>query len=79
MPQASPGSITSSLVDDVFFILRKCGLRAIASGSVQCCAALLGELNNLVANTLRDALTAKLAGGGAAKLLAAAPALDTGG
>eukprot|EP00798_Chlamydomonas_sp_ICE-L_P008858 gene8858-3742_t len=30
-----PGSLTSSMVDDVFFILRKCGLRALTSGSVQ--------------------------------------------
>ncbi len=77
LSQASPGSLTSSLVDDVFFILRKCGLRALASGSVQCCTALLTELNNLLANTLRDALAGRMAGG-AARLLAAAPALDGG-
>jgi hypothetical protein len=33
--QLSPGSLTSSLVDDVFFIMRKCGRRVLASGSVQ--------------------------------------------
>lgn len=36
--EAAPGALTSSSVDDVFFILRKCGLRALASGSVQCSA-----------------------------------------
>jgi hypothetical protein len=33
--QVSSGSLTSSMVDDVFYILRKCGLRVLASGSVQ--------------------------------------------
>lgn len=51
--ETSPGSLTSSLVDDVFFILHKCGSRALSSGSAQCSVALLAELNNLVANTLR--------------------------
>ena len=99
--QASPGSLTSSLVDDIFFILRKCGLRAMASGNVQvithflpgsccskltchssaqCCSALLGELNNLIANTLRDALAGRLsAGGGPSKLLSGAPSSTSEG
>lgn len=76
--EVPPQALTSSLVDDVFFILRKCGMRALASGSVQCCAALLAELNNVVANTLRDALAARLAPG-PARLLAAAPAADSPG
>ncbi|GAX77377.1 hypothetical protein CEUSTIGMA_g4823.t1 [Chlamydomonas eustigma] len=72
--ESSPGSLTSSLVDDVFFILRKCGLRAMASGSVQCCAALLAELNNVVSNLLKESLGGKVAAqGAAARLLAAAP------
>lgn len=66
----SPGSLTSSLVDDVFFILKKCGARALSTGSVQCAAALLGEVNDLLANQLRGALAGRLAGG-PARLLAA--------
>lgn len=33
--EVGPGQLTSSLVDDVFFILRKCGMRALASSSAQ--------------------------------------------
>jgi hypothetical protein len=53
----------------------QCGMRALASGSVQCCAALLAELNNVLGNTLRDALASRLAPG-PARLLAVAPGLD---
>lgn len=59
------------MVDDAFFILRKCGARAISTGSVQCAAALLGQLNDLLANQLRAALAGCLAGG-PARLAAAA-------
>ncbi|KAF5839443.1 hypothetical protein DUNSADRAFT_727 [Dunaliella salina] len=33
--QLIPGSLTSSMVDDVFFIFRKCALRALTTSSVQ--------------------------------------------
>lgn len=51
-----PDALTSSMVDDAFYILKKCGSRALATGSVQCVAALLGELNDLLANSYRGAL-----------------------
>ncbi|KAG1668624.1 hypothetical protein FOA52_001493 [Chlamydomonas sp. UWO 241] len=70
--EVSPGQLTSSLVDDVFFILRKCGMRALASGSPSAAAPLLAELDNLIGNVLRDALSARLAPG-PARLLVAAP------
>ncbi|WIA35384.1 hypothetical protein OEZ86_003832 [Tetradesmus obliquus] len=77
-----PGSLTSSVVDDVFFILKKCGSRTLASRSMHCVAAILGQLNDLLANKLKAALLAKVAAG-PAKLLAAAPPLpgaaDAGG
>ncbi|KAF8060573.1 COG4 [Scenedesmus sp. PABB004] len=72
------GALTSSVVDDAFFILKKCGGRALATRSVQCAAAVLGQLNDLAANKLRAALAAKL-GAGPGRLLAAAPALDGSG
>ncbi|EFJ43661.1 component of oligomeric golgi complex 4 [Volvox carteri f. nagariensis] len=50
------GALTSSMVDDVFFILRKVGLRALAAGQFQATAALLAELNNVLANLFRNAL-----------------------
>ncbi|KIY96251.1 Conserved oligomeric Golgi complex subunit 4 [Monoraphidium neglectum] len=67
-----PGALTSSMVDDAFYILKKCGARALATGSVQCVAALVGELNDSLANTYRAALQSRLAGG-PARLVAAAP------
>ncbi|GIL67932.1 hypothetical protein Vafri_21202, partial [Volvox africanus] len=67
------GALTSSMVDDVFFILRKVGLRALAAGQFQATAALLAELNNVLANQFRNALQAKLSVG-PAKALAALPA-----
>ncbi|KAF6250525.1 component of oligomeric golgi complex 4, partial [Scenedesmus sp. NREL 46B-D3] len=76
------GSLTSSVVDDAFFILKKCGSRALATRSIHCVCAILGQLNDLLANKLKGALLAKTASG-PAKLLAAAPALpgaaDAGG
>lgn len=74
--------MTSSVVDDAFFILKKCGSRALATRSIHCVCAILGQLNDLLANKLKGALLAKTASG-PAKLLAAAPALpgaaDAGG
>ncbi|KAK9819498.1 hypothetical protein WJX81_007056 [Elliptochloris bilobata] len=55
----SGGALTTSMVDDVFFILQKCGRRALATGSVQCVCAVLGQLNNLLAHNLRAALDAQ--------------------
>jgi hypothetical protein len=51
-----PDALTSSMVDDTFYILRKCGSRALATGSVQVVAALLGELNDALAGAYRGAL-----------------------
>lgn len=72
--QMAPDALTSSMVDDAFFILKKCGSRALATGSVQCVAALLGDLNDLLANSYRAALQSRLAGG-PGRLVAAAPQL----
>lgn len=33
--EAAAGSLTSSAVDDVFYVLRKCATRALACGNVQ--------------------------------------------
>jgi hypothetical protein len=51
--------LTTSMVDDVFFILQKCGQRALASGNLQCVCAILGQLNNLLASNLRQALDSR--------------------
>ena len=55
----SPDALTTSMVDDVFFILQKCGGRALAIGSLQCLCAILGQLNTLLRDSLRSALEYK--------------------
>ncbi|EIE27386.1 COG4-domain-containing protein [Coccomyxa subellipsoidea C-169] len=52
----SADALTTSMVDDVFFILQKCGRRALATGNLQCLCAILGQINNLLSNSLRTAL-----------------------
>lgn len=52
----STDALTTSMVDDVFFILQKCGRRALATGNLQCLCAILGQINNLLSNSLRTAL-----------------------
>jgi hypothetical protein len=64
--------LVSSLVDDTFFIMQKCARRALATGSLQCCCALLTELNNILASGFRAAVAAKLANAGQ-RLMAAMP------
>ena len=55
----SQDALTTSMVDDVFFVLQKCGGRALAIGSLQCLCAILGQLNNLLRDSLRSALEYK--------------------
>lgn len=52
----SADALTTSMVDDVFFILQKCGRRALATSNLQCLCAILGQINNLLSNSLRTAL-----------------------
>ena len=54
------GALTTSMVDDVFFILQKCGRRALATANVACVCAILGQLNNLLSSTYYPQLRAKL-------------------
>ena len=51
--------LTTSVVDDTFFILQKCGIRALATGNLQCVCAILGHVNSLLASHLRAALEHK--------------------
>lgn len=52
-------ALTTSMVDDVFYILQKSGQRALSSGNLQCACAILGQLNNLLASNLRQALDSR--------------------
>ncbi|KAK9830013.1 hypothetical protein WJX72_009198 [[Myrmecia] bisecta] len=68
-------ALTTSMVDDVFFILQKCGRRALATRSVQCVCAILGQLNNLLDTNLRRALDSAWRPASTRLLQAAAAAL----
>lgn len=52
----SGDALTTSLVDDVFFILQKVGRRSLGTASVQCICAVLTQLNSLLSSDLRLAL-----------------------
>ncbi|KAK9800904.1 hypothetical protein WJX73_009018 [Symbiochloris irregularis] len=64
--------LTTSVVDDTFFILQKCGGRALATGNLQCVCAVLGHLNSLLTSTLRASLEHKWKGA-ALKLVQSLP------
>ena len=55
----SGDALTTSLVDDVFFILQKVGQRSLTTASVQCVCAVLTQLNSLLAADLRLALDSR--------------------
>lgn len=55
----TPGAPLTSMVDDVFFIVQKCGRRALATGNVQCACAVLGAGNGLLGTDVTAALDAK--------------------
>ncbi|KAK9828174.1 hypothetical protein WJX74_001770 [Apatococcus lobatus] len=69
-------ALTTSLVDDVFFILQKVGRRSLATASVQCICAVLTQLNSLLASDLRLVLDTRWKAA-STKLPSAAPT-DTG-
>lgn len=54
----TPGAPITSMVDDVFFIVQKCGRRGLSTGNVQCACAVLSQGNTLLATELRAALDA---------------------
>ncbi|XP_038069767.1 conserved oligomeric Golgi complex subunit 4-like [Patiria miniata] len=57
------GSHTSSMVDDIFFIVKKCTRRAISSGSTDCACAMLNHTSSLLEGSYRDVLYSKLRAG----------------
>lgn len=58
--EAVPDSLTTSMVDDVFYILQNCARRAISTGNVQPVLAALNCVSNLLNNEYREALQRKL-------------------
>jgi hypothetical protein len=53
-------SLTSSIVDDVFFIIKKCVRRSLSSGSVDACCAMLNHSVNILESAYKDTLYSKL-------------------
>ena len=49
-------ALSSSMVDDVFYILRMCSYRALDTANLQALTAVLGQLNTLLASNLAQAL-----------------------
>lgn len=58
--ETPPEALTSSMVDDVFFILQKCTHRAVSSRNVQCACAGMNHVGALLGNEYREAISAKL-------------------
>ncbi|QDZ22070.1 subunit 4 of oligomeric Golgi complex [Chloropicon primus] len=56
MDECVDGALTSSLVEDAFFILQKCGRRGMATGNVQCVCSVLNNINNHLCNAFLSAL-----------------------
>lgn len=77
LDEVAEGNLTSSMVDDVFFVLLKSGRRAMGTGKAPSVVAILNSLNALLAGQFRAALAAKLAGA-PGRLAAAAPAEEHG-
>lgn len=74
LDERNEGALTTSMVDDVFFLLLKSARRALASGSVQCANAVISQVNNLLCNQYRGALEARLQRG-PGRLVASMPPL----
>ncbi len=49
-------TLSSSMVDDVFYNLRMCSYRALDTANLQALTAVLGQLNTLLASNLAQAL-----------------------
>eukprot|EP00959_Pyramimonas_sp_CCMP1952_P188708 3947002-Pyramimonas_sp.AAC.1 len=61
--EVTPGQLTSSMVDDVFYILQKCARRTLGASSVQCVCAGLNNLNNILGAQYMQALASRVRGG----------------
>lgn len=75
--EAVPGSLTTSMVDDTFFVVLSAGQRALATGRAPSAVAILNQLNTVLSTLYRSALARKLHGA-AGRLAAAAPSSSSG-
>ena len=60
--QTTPGSLTSSMVDDSFYVLLSAGKRALSTGRAPSAVAVLNQINTVLASLYRSNLVRKLQG-----------------
>lgn len=56
-------SLTSSMIDDVFFILKQCIKRTMTSSSIDCVCAMLNHASSVLDSEFRDVLTSRIKSG----------------
>ncbi|XP_070759980.1 conserved oligomeric Golgi complex subunit 4 isoform X2 [Enoplosus armatus] len=54
------GQLTSSMVDDCFYIVKKCISRALSSSSIDCLCAMINHANSVLESDFREVLYNKL-------------------
>ena len=60
--EAVPGSLTSSMVDDSFYVVLSSGKRALSIGRAPSAVSILNQINNVIATLYRSSLVKKLQG-----------------
>ena len=60
--QTIPGSLTSSMVDDSFYVLLSAGKRALSTGRAPSAVAVLNQINTVLATVYKSNLVRKLQG-----------------
>ncbi|XP_067409381.1 conserved oligomeric Golgi complex subunit 4 [Emydura macquarii macquarii] len=60
MDVCEKGQLTSSMVDDVFYIVKKCIGRALSSSSIDCLCAMINHSTTLLESDFREVLCTKL-------------------
>ncbi|XP_071344563.1 conserved oligomeric Golgi complex subunit 4 isoform X1 [Trachinotus anak] len=60
MDSYEKGQLTSSMVDDCFYIVKKCISRALSSSSIDCLCAMINHANSVLESDFREVLYNKL-------------------
>ncbi|XP_008303929.1 conserved oligomeric Golgi complex subunit 4 [Stegastes partitus] len=60
MDTSEKGQLTSSMVDDCFYIVKKCISRALSSSSIDCLCAMINHANSVLESDFREVLYNKL-------------------
>ncbi|KAF4111190.1 conserved oligomeric Golgi complex subunit 4 [Onychostoma macrolepis] len=63
MDTAEVGQLSSSMVDDVFYIVKKCISRALTSSSSDCVCAMINHATSVLETDFREVLVCKLRAG----------------